>query len=283
MFKNENGSMAVYVTVVLLTMLLLITAVFFLSSSARKIQLQTAIQVKQTYEADNSKAAEIYDRLTGNDSNTPTYVSDGLILHYDAINNTGNGHSNNTTTWKDLSGNGNDGIVTGGNWGDSYLRFTSSTEQNGVKTNRNFPIDFSNTFNIVFKLSSVNSVEALFGSRTSVSDGMMLFNYSTNDNLSLDTKGSNTRIALGDRLSANTIYDISITFSGTTCKLYVNGQLTNTETFTDATINFPLTVFTAGTRSNSLGDIYSVKVYNRALTDAEIQQNHNIDSQTYKF
>ena len=121
-------------------------------------------------------------------------------------------------------------------------------------------------FNIVFKLSSVNSVEALFGSRTSVSDGMMLFNYSTNDNLSLDTKGSNTRIALGDRLSANTIYDISITFSGTTCKLYVNGQLTNTETFTDATINFPLTVFTAGTRSNSLGDIYSVKVYNRALT-----------------
>ena len=264
-------------------MLLLITAVFFLSSSARKIQLQTAIQVKQTYEADNSKAAEIYDRLTGNDSNTPTYVSDGLILHYDAINNTGNGHSNNTTTWKDLSGNGNDGIVTGGNWGDSYLRFTSSTEQNGVKTNRNFPIDFSNTFNIVFKLSSVNSVEALFGSRASISDGMMLFNYSTNDNLSLDTKGSNTRIALGDRLSANTIYDISITFSGTTCKLYVNGQLTNTETFTDATINFPLTVFTAGTRSNSLGDIYSVKVYNRALTDAEIQQNHYIDSQTYKF
>ena len=65
--------------------------------------------------------------------------------------------------------------------------------------------------------------------------------------------------------------------------MYVNGQLTNTETFTDATINFPLTVFTAGTRSNSLGDIYSVKVYNRALTDAEIQQNHNIDSQTYKF
>lgn len=64
MFKSENGSMAVYVTVVLLTMLLLITAVFFLSGSARKIQLQTAIQVKQTYEADNSKAAEIYDRLT---------------------------------------------------------------------------------------------------------------------------------------------------------------------------------------------------------------------------
>ena len=62
MFRSEKGSMAVYVTVVLLTMLIFITAVFFLSTSARKSQLQTAIQVKKTYEADNSKAAEIYDR-----------------------------------------------------------------------------------------------------------------------------------------------------------------------------------------------------------------------------
>lgn len=34
-----------------------------------------------------------------------------MIAYYDAENNTGNGHSDTTTTWKDLSGNDNDGTL----------------------------------------------------------------------------------------------------------------------------------------------------------------------------
>ena len=226
--------------------------------------------------------------ITGSPSTTsstkpeqPQYIKEGLILHYDAINNTGNGHSNTTTTWKDLSGNGNDATITGGSWNQSYLTFTQSNEQNGVKTNSNFPIDFNNTFNIVFSLSSVNSVEALLGARTSTTDGMMLFNYSNNQKLTLDTKGSGSRIELGDRLSANKKYNLTVTFSGTTAKLYIDGQITNTVTFTDASLNFPLTIFTAGTRTNSLGDIYSVKVYNRALNDSEVKTNYEVDKERF--
>ena len=38
-----------------------------------------------------------------------SYVTDGLILHYDAIENAGIGvHSDTPTVWKDLSGNGHD-------------------------------------------------------------------------------------------------------------------------------------------------------------------------------
>ena len=55
------------------------------------------------------------------------YVQDGLQLHYDAINNTGDGHSNTTTTWRDLSPNHNDGVLhnvdftaTSG-WGEDYI------------------------------------------------------------------------------------------------------------------------------------------------------------------
>ena len=56
------------------------------------------------------------------------YVLNGLELYYDGIDNTGTGeHSLTTTTWKDLSGNGNDGklnsfgnsIISG--WGKNYL------------------------------------------------------------------------------------------------------------------------------------------------------------------
>ena len=275
--------MAVYVSIVLLTMLLVLMAIFITSNSTRKSQLMSAMKVKESYEADNDRAADIYSELTGNvqTPSGPSYVSNGLVLHYDAINNTGNGHSSNTTTWKDLSGNGNDAKITGGTWGTNYLRFTQSNEQNGVKTNSNFPIDFNNTFNIVFTLSSVSSVEALFGARTSTTDGMMLFNYNDNNRLTLDTKGGGSRVILGDRLSANRKYNLTVTFSGTTAKLYINGQLTNTVTFTDASLNFPLTIFTAGTRTNSLGDIYSVKVYNRALNATEILQNYNVDNERY--
>lgn len=61
--KSSRGSMAVYVTIVVLSMLLILSALFFISNSVRKNQLLTAMQVKETYEADNDKAAEIYQEV----------------------------------------------------------------------------------------------------------------------------------------------------------------------------------------------------------------------------
>jgi hypothetical protein len=40
------------------------------------------------------------------------YVSDGLVLHYDAIDNAGVGeHSETPSVWKDLTGNGHDLVL----------------------------------------------------------------------------------------------------------------------------------------------------------------------------
>lgn len=180
-----------------------------------------------------------------------------------------------------MSGNGNDATITGGSWTSTYLRFASSNQQNGVKTKKNFPIDFNNTFNIVFSLSSLGGVDVLFGSRTTTSNGMMLFNYNTNNRLTLDTMGTSTRTVLGERLAANKLYNLTVTFSGTTAKLYIDGEYVNTVSFTDGSLNFPLTIFTAGEQSNPIGNIYSVKVYNRALTAEEILQNYNVDNSRY--
>ena len=170
-YKSERGSMAVYVTVVLFTMLIILSSLYMTTSSVRKSQLTAAVMIKKAYESDNNNAEKIYNSLTGGGSSGGQeqpeepeieYVTDGLELHYDAINNTGTGHSNTTTTWVDLSGNGNNATVTGGTWSDNYLSFTSSNSSNGVKTNSAFPINFSaKTFNIVFNLSQVKDVEAL--------------------------------------------------------------------------------------------------------------------------
>ena len=61
--KQEKGSIAVYVSVVLLSMLFILLAVFLTSNSKVKSQIETTLTVKQSYEADNGKAGEIYSSL----------------------------------------------------------------------------------------------------------------------------------------------------------------------------------------------------------------------------
>ena len=71
--------------------------------------------------SDNTYENEERPRITNQ------YVTSGLILHYDGINNTGNGHSRTTNTWKDLSQKNNNGTLmgfdAGATWGSNYLQF----------------------------------------------------------------------------------------------------------------------------------------------------------------
>ena len=81
--KQEKGSMAVYVTIVLVSMVFILTAVFLMWNSARKNQLKTAMKVKETYEADNIRADIIYDKLTNKPFNpkpTPEPPSGGTVM-----------------------------------------------------------------------------------------------------------------------------------------------------------------------------------------------------------
>lgn len=281
--KSEKGSMAVYVIVTIFSFIIILTGVFLNAASIRKNQLRTLPQIKAAYEKDLEKKDEIYEGRKENEV-VLAYVRDKLILHYDGLNNTGEGHSNTTTTWKDLSENGNDATVTGGTWNDNSVMFSTSDTSNGIKTNANFPIDFSNkTFNILFKYSQLSSVAPIFGARTTSSNGFMIFNYKDTNALNLDTIGSTTRKVVGEFLQDNTNYNLTFVFSEATVKTYKNGILHATETITTGNLNFPLTIFTAGARANSLGNVYSVKVYDKSLTEEEIQQNYQVDKNKYGF
>lgn len=61
--KNNKGSMAVYVSIVLITMLFILIAIFLISNAIRKSQLSTVVKVKESYEKDNNRADEIYEYL----------------------------------------------------------------------------------------------------------------------------------------------------------------------------------------------------------------------------
>ena len=86
--KDEKGSMAAYVAIVLLTMLLIITSVYFLSNAAVKNQLITSIKVKETYEADNDKAADIYSALMKKNEDKYVFIEDFDTLPNYTMKNT---------------------------------------------------------------------------------------------------------------------------------------------------------------------------------------------------
>lgn len=96
------------------------------------------------------------------------YAKSGLLLHYDAINNTGEGdnkHSTTATTWKDLSGNGNDGELQNfdttdeSGWKDSYLKFdgVNDTVDTGLPGATTFTSDDNYTLEVAFNMNEVTA------------------------------------------------------------------------------------------------------------------------------
>lgn len=132
----EKGSIAVYAIATTLCFFIILGVVFVVSVGIRKNELRTLIKIKEIYAQKINETDMIM---------SPPYITEGLIIHYDGINNTGNGHSNTTTTWKDLSGNENNATLVGfdstSGWQDNYLKFDGvndyaiSTKNLGISGN----------------------------------------------------------------------------------------------------------------------------------------------------
>lgn len=68
--------MAVYVLIVLLSMLMILTAVYSITTSERRQQLLTIINMKQAYEANNGNAVSIYENLLGTNQQPEQIVNE---------------------------------------------------------------------------------------------------------------------------------------------------------------------------------------------------------------
>jgi hypothetical protein len=72
-------------------------------------------------------------------------------------------------------------------------------------------------------------------------------------------------------LVANKWYNVTLTYSGTTLNLYLDGTLKQTATGTHTTTDYPLLVGSwNGTSEYFTGTIDTIRIYNRALTQTEI-------------
>tara|TARA_R110000772_G_scaffold261090_1_gene379388 strand:- start:223 stop:936 length:714 start_codon:yes stop_codon:yes gene_type:complete len=218
-------------------------------------------------------------------------VRDGLVLHLDAANV--KSYPGTGSTWSDLSGNGNSGTLTGGPTYDPLnnggIVFDGVNDY--VQTNDSASLDITGlniTLEVVHKSNLL--ANATHGDGI-ISKGNNGANDGVYEILLLPVGSANKAYircaGMGIYTPGTILLDLGVTYSITcvvdngTMKIYVNGVEDGAGQATPNAIlasGSPLTLGTRerhkGTDASAFGGtIYSARVYNRALTDAEIKQN----------
>ena len=209
------------------------------------------------------------------------YTKDQLALHYDAINNIGEGddnHSSETANWKDLSGNGNDATITSTgaiNWDKDCLttnkietittpwKFEGSYTISLVFT----PLEFYNYNTIWDNMKSANDNECWIDSNKQLK---LRSHYNSQGNVY--TKMQSEKIQL----------TATVDKEEDKCSMYINGKLINTITG-GINLNSGQLTFNGSTNTKGKNEYYSIRVYNKALSEEEIKQNFEIDNRRFEI
>lgn len=282
--KSEQGSMTVYVTIVLLTMLIIISTIFMVTVAKNKEQIQVSLKVKEAYEVDNAKAADIYASLTG--VSEPEYITDGLILHYDAINNTGDGHSNTATTWKDLSGNGNDGTLSRTPGTSNFYWEENNITIEGYGGALQYYVDTplqltGQERTYIYVVDASNLSGAIFGETDNDNDYGLL-NYHTFVSNRAGRSSDTTKYEY--TFTKNGIYCYAISLSSSQLKFYENGKLVGSINNTKGlNCNSSLRLLAGRYSSQNATNLkmYNFMAYDRVLSDSEIQTTFDINMKKY--
>lgn len=206
----------------------------------------------------------------------PRTVTDGLILYYDPSNS--KSYAGSGTTLFDISKTRNNGIL---NNGPSFSTATST--QPGYFTmdgtddylSASIPVGTSMTFEIVYKLFNPSTGWGPLWRESPDGWRERLF---PSNLLLIPTSGSYYYIN-GPENSTN-LQNFCYTYQNAEAKTYRNGSLVSA-----ITMDSSMTTLTANYRfGNQAGgssfvyinmNLYSLKVYNRALSGLEIKQNFN--------
>lgn len=273
--KSEKGSMAVYATGLTLTFIIILMSIFTLTNSIRKNQLETELKIKEVYEqgltSDGSQGG----------TQDPEYVKEGLIAYYDGIKNTENGHSNTTTTWKDLSGHNNDGVLSRSleankfYWGDNCIILSNVDKT--LKTYITTPINFNGKERTIsFTIDGTNLSEAILSdASTDNTNGILCYkNFVANRGAS-----TSSQIRYDYIFNKSGIYNYTITLSSSEMKFYENGNLVNTDSNSIGLTTSNNLRLLAGYYTNQNATnikMYNFMAYDRVLSADEVKQNYNV-------
>ena len=206
-------------------------------------------------------------------AHSPRIVMDGLVLYLDAGNT--KSYPGSGATWTDLSGNSNTGTLNGPTYSSANggsLSFDGDNDyvSNTMPNPGSVPITFDFWIN-----SNTSTPAGLFD--TAPANANVLRNFSAGN---IEWWSSDPTVSLG--VSALTWTNITIEYSFTTnrtIKYYRNGNLITTATG-GASPTFAWTSLIFGNINGGeaawySGKISTIKIYNRALSAAEVSQNYN--------
>ncbi|MFI3307229.1 MAG: LamG-like jellyroll fold domain-containing protein [Mycoplasmatota bacterium] len=244
------------------------------------------------YVNENSKIGILKDDYTTWNSVSTTsnnsYISDNLVVWYDGINNTGIGHSDSTLIWKDLSGNNNDAYIQ--NYNDNYLYWNESSLQ--------FNSTSTNYYALIPKLDVTDeyTVEIFFDTPTRSSNtySTLISSVGTSSKGFAAGLGTNSKLFfVGDSNSYASNYKndtyTSITFVYSdiiggygTKQVYADGELVyQGSNLSSEFFDTELYLGIGSWNYIANREIYSVRIYDDALSGAEIMSNYELDTRRY--
>ena len=218
------------------------------------------------------------------------YVTEGLTAFYDAINNTGSGHSSNAKVWKDLSGNGNDLTHQGSEeltWNEKAYDFVQP-ETNYFETTENISLGNSNrTIEVVCSLED-DGVENILGLGTEnartlndiiyYNNGMNINNYENQIDEGIENRP----------LEKGRTYITTITYDATSHMASYYTNLQGKENVAFANLNTAASTLTLGKGKDSTHNknkrfkLQALRIYNRVLTEEERITNYMLDKERYE-
>ncbi len=208
------------------------------------------------------------------------------MAHYDGENNTKVGHNNNCTIWEDLSGNHNDlnfeGTTT--TWENNYYNFVNSST-NYFESTKIFNFGTSDR-TIEFVISNENlNLQNIFG--IGKCEGKRMFDAVLyNNGYNCHVYGNSAKDSIMS-IVPNKIYSNTWRYSDGKMKYRTNetNQLIESTVFSNLD-TYPSKLLVgigkySAHNNNNTFKIYEIRIYNRILTDEEVQTNYEIDK--YRF
>jgi hypothetical protein len=216
---------------------------------------------------------------------SPNIVRSGLVLALDAADR--NSYPGSGTTWRDLSGNNNNGTLTNGptynsaNGGSIVFDGSDDLVNCGNGSSLAITGDISicmwvyitsfSGYNGLVGKTSANSLPGSYDSYTNAGGGIVSF-LRGNGDFAFSTVSST------NPLTINTWQHIGMTMTGTTVAHYLNGNANGGGTLSTTVGDNGSSVY-IGNRGDNFTDmngrIASTQIYNRALSQAEVLQNYN--------
>ena len=234
-------------------------------------------------------------------------VTDGLVFYLDAANT--NSYLGSGTTWSDLSRGGNNAtLINGPTFNSSnggYIRCDGTN--NYIEVPDNTLLDFgSNNFTVEYwfrKLQNTSGFDNIWGPNKWRSGGVPGTNEwviaigngssGNGNNYSFGVEVGTTAYGTGESsetLSLNTWYQIVGIRNGGTLLTYINSTLkqnVNPTGFTSSSSINNVTGRTLRINNSGLNNLHTnadnsiLRIYNKALTATEVQQNYNATRTRY--